>query len=305
MLLASTWRVINFALQNFWRNFWLSVVTVTIMVLSLASISSLGVLAVVSDEAFAKLVDKIDISVYLKPSLKLNEITDLQKDLEKHPDVVGVEVISSAESLERFRLKHKGNELITESLLELDSNPLGATFTMKSSSNEGYKRILQELKSARYTPYIAEAYFDDYTRVINDVSSLVNRLKRIGEIVSGFFILITLLVVFNTIRMNIYTHKEEIGIMRLVGATSWFIRVPFVVESVLYAALATLITAALFFPSLSMVQPYISSFFGGTSVDLVKHFTQNSLSFFGWQFLGAAGLSIVASVIAMRRYLKV
>jgi len=305
MLLASTWRVINFALQNFWRNFWLSVVTVTIMVLSLASISSLGVLAVVSDEAFSRLVDKIDISVYLKPSLKLDEITDLQKDLEKYTDVVGVEVVSSAESLERFRLKHQSNELITESLLELDSNPLGATLTIKSPSNEGYKRILQELKSARYTPYISEAYFDDYRRVIDDVSSLVNRLKRIGQIVSGFFILITLLVVFNTIRMNIYTHREEIGIMRLVGATSWFIRVPFVVEGVLYAALATLITAALFFPSLGMVQPYISSFFGGSSIDLVKYFTQNSFSFFGWQFLGAAGLSIITSIIAMRRYLKV
>lgn len=305
MLLVTLSRVIKFALQNFWRNIWLSVVTVTIITLSLMSVSLLGALSIISSQALDRLEERIDISVYLKPDLSPDDINAAKAQVEGIAGVKSVELVSADVALERFRERHAANPLIAEALLEIGENPLGASLVVKAVSDQGYKDILDEVTSEEFSPYVQEARYDDYRRVIEAVNELSGRLTYIGEIVSLIFLLISLLVVFNTIRMNIYAHREEISIMRLVGASNGFIRAPFVVESIIYALLATLITAALFFPGLSAVQPYIDGFFNGYRFDLVQYFSEHSFSFFGWQFLGAIILSLLASYVAMRRYLKV
>ena len=106
-------------------------------------------------------------------------------------------------------------------------------------------------------------------------------------------------------RINIYTHRQEIEIERLVGSTNWFIRGPFWVESILYALVATIVTAGIFYGALSWLQPYVVGLFNGSSFNLVTYFQGNWLTFFGLQFLAAAILNMLASGIAMRRYLKV
>jgi cell division transport system permease protein len=298
-------RVSTFALQNFWRNIWLSVVTVTIVTVSLFSVSMLGVLIYLSNTALSNLQQKIDIAVYLKPELKDEQVVNLKGKIEQLQGVQSLEVVTPAQALERFKAKHQNDPLIAESILELGSNPLGTTFIVKAETEDSYSNILQQLQTKDYTPYIQEARFDDYQKVIDSIAGLTAKVKRLGFAISLMFLLVTLLVVFNTIRINIYTHREEIGIMRLVGATSWFIRGPFWAESVLYALVATLVTAALFFPMLQLSEPYVNAFFSGFELDLVGYFTRNSLLFFGAQFLGVMALNILASSVAMRRYLKV
>ncbi|MBI5466545.1 MAG: FtsX-like permease family protein [Candidatus Kerfeldbacteria bacterium] len=306
MFLTTAQRVATLAGQNFWRNIWLSVATVTIMTLSLFSISLLGMLNSLSQEALSRLEEKIDISVYLKPTLKDTEVQAIKSDVASSvAGVKSVTLVTAAEALVRFKAKHEANATISESLLELEKNPLGATLVIKAVSEEGYRTILEELESSKFTPIIQEARFEDYRLIIDSITSLTSKLKRLGLMVSALFLIISLLVVFNTIRINIYTHREEIGIMRLVGARAWFIRAPFWAESALYAALSTLLAAAVFFPLLGAVQPYIDSFFNGWRFDLVEYFTARSFWFFGGQFLGAALLSILASTIAMRKYLRI
>lgn len=305
MFLLTFSRVIKFALQNFWRNIWLSIVTVTIITLSLISVSLLGALSIISNQALSRLEERIDISVYLKPELSAEEVQAAKKQVETLDGVKSVELVSAEVALERFRERHAANPLIAEALLEIGENPLGASLVVKAVSDQGYQDILDEVTSEEFGVYVQEARYDDYRRVIEAITSISERLTRVGEIISLIFLLISLLVVFNTIRMNIYAHREEISIMRLVGASNGFIRSPFVVETVLYALLATLLTAALFFPALQAVQPYVDGFFNGYRFDLVEYFSQHSLSFFGWQFLGASALSMLASYVAMRRYLRV
>jgi len=306
MLLTTSQRVITLALQNFWRNIWLSVVTVTIITLSLFSVSSLGVLNTLSQQALNRLEEKIDISVYLKPSLKDEEIQTLKQDVESNmAGVKSVTLISAAEALQTFKAKHESNAAISESLLELGKNPLGASLVIKAVSEDGYRSILKELEGPKFSAFIQEAKFGDYRQIIDSIASLTAKLERLALIISLFFLCISLLVVFNTIRINIYAHREEISIMRLVGASNWFIRSPFWVESTLYAALGTLVTAAIFFPVLSALQPYVDSFFNGMDFNLVQYFTDRSIWFFGGQFLAASLLSILASTIAMRRYLRI
>lgn len=213
--------------------------------------------------------------------------------------------MSSADALKKFKEKHQTNELITESLLELGDNPLGATLIVKAATEQAYNDVLKELESERFKASIQDAHFDDYRRVIETMSAISGKLTYVGALISAAFMLIMLLVVFNAIRINIYTHREEIAIMRLVGATNWFIRGPFWIESILYAGVATIITAAIFFPMLTFIQPYIDSFFNGYHFNIFDYFMANSLLYFGSEFVVAALLNVVASTIAMRRYLKI
>ena len=305
MFFVTLSRVIKFSLQNFWRNFWLSVVTVTIITLSLVSVSILGALNIISSEALSRLEERIDISVYLKPELTLAEVQAVKTQVESLAGVKAVELVNAEDALNRFRERHSSNPLIAEALLEIGEKPLGASLVVKAISDQGYQEILDEVTSENFSAYVQNARYDDYRRVIQAITDLSTKLTNVGEIISLIFLIISLLVVFNTIRMNIYTHREEISIMRLVGASNSFIRMPFVLEGILYALLATLITAAIFFPGLSAVQPYVNGFFNGYQFDLVQYFTEHSLSFFGWQFIGACVLSMIASYVAMRRYLRV
>ena len=305
MFFATLSRVIKFSLQNFWRNFWLSVVTVTIITLSLVSVSLLGALNIVSNQALSRLEERIDISIYLKPELTSAEVQTVKSQVESLSGVKTVELVNAEEALKRFRERHSANPLIAEALLEIGDNPLGASLVVKAISDQGYQQILDEVTGDSFSAYVQNASYDDYRKVIQAITDLSTKLTTIGEIISLIFLIISLLVVFNTIRMNIYTHREEISIMRLVGASNSFIRMPFVLEGILYALLATLLTAAIFFPGLSAVQPYVDGFFNGYRFDLVEYFTSHSLSFFGWQFVGACVLSTFASYVAMRRYLRV
>lgn len=305
MFFVSLGRVIIFALQNFWRNFWLSIATVSIITLSLLSISFLGVMTVLSNQALQSLQNKVDISVALKPDLKDEAVKTVKTNVERLSGVSQVDIVTADQALENFRARNASNPLIAESLLELGNNPLGASLVIRSKTPEGYQNILRQLQTPPFSDSIQDAHYDDYRKIINSTTDITAKLKRVGGIVSMAFLLITLLVVFNAIRINIYTHREEISIMRLVGATSWFIRAPFWVESVIYVLLATLLTAAIFFPLMVFIQPYVDSFFNGFSFNLVQYFNERSWWFFGAQFLGAIVLNILASTIAMRRYLKV
>jgi cell division transport system permease protein len=267
MLWLSFVRVFRFSFQNFWRNFWLSVVTVTIMALSLTSVSVLGLLGALSNEAMTRLQERIDVSVFLKPGLAEKDLVEAQKLAEAIPGVKNVEVTSADKALAEFQAKHKDNPLIAQALTELGANPLGASLTVRAISEKEYPDILRALQGDAFKDIIQEAHFDDYRQVIQNLSQLSDRLTFAAECASGFFLLIALLVVFNTIRMNIYTHREEIGIMRLVGGSNWFIRAPFLVESILYAFLGTLLTMGIFF----LLQPYVSGFFGDSRFNLVYY----------------------------------
>jgi len=304
-MFITIYRAIRFAAQNFWRNIWLSVVTITILTLSLYSVACLGVITKLSNVALTRLQDKIDISVYLKPTLKAEDIQMVKNNLETVAGVKSVILVSADESLKKFQQRYQDNPLIAEALTELGSNPLGASLTITALSDSAYQTILNELEGDAYKPYIQETRFEDYRTVISSLTNLANQAKRAGLAVSLLFIFISLLVVFNTIRMNIYTQREEIGIMRLVGASSWFIRGPMLIESVIYSFLATAVTSLLFYPTLKWAQPYVGTFFKGYNFDMLQYFSDHWFVYFGSLFIGASLLSMLASTIAMRRYLKI
>ncbi|OGY46452.1 MAG: hypothetical protein A2744_03310 [Candidatus Buchananbacteria bacterium RIFCSPHIGHO2_01_FULL_44_11] len=305
MSLSSIYQIIVFAGQSFWRNFWLSIVTITIIVLALLSINCLIILNVITDTAVNIVKEKVDVSVYFRPAATENQVLEVQTYLSSLTKVKEISYISQQQALQNFRQKHQSDPVIIQSLEELDKNPLGATLIVKAKNIEDYPEILQVLNNSKYNELISDKNFDDNKIYIGKIKKVSDNINWIGLLASSIFIFIAVLIVFNTIRVAIYTHQKEIAIMKLVGAANWFIRSPFLVESIFYGTIAWLIAVGLIYPLLNLLQPFLTNFFLTDSFNIISYFKDNFWSLFGLELLLVVFLNIVSSSVAIRRYLKV
>lgn len=303
MFLASTYRIFKFSSQDFWRNIWLSIITITILVFTFISISFLIILNVISGTAIQIVEDKVDVSVYFKPEVGENEILSLKSYFLSLPEVKEVEYISKEQALEKFKEMHKDDPVIQKSLEELGKNPLTASFIVKSDNVNNYPKIIEQLDQSEYNQIIESKNFAEHKEIINKVSNITDRIKIIGLAVSAVFVIIACLIVFNSVRIMIYTHREEIGIMKLVGASNWFIKGPYLVQAVIYSVIACLITIILVYPLAGIINPYILGFLGA-DFNLIAYLNQHAIQIFGAQLLLILLLTLISSSIALKRYLK-
>lgn len=304
--MISLYRVIKFAFQNFWRNIWLSLVTVAILTLTFLTISFLVFFNVVAKQSISVIEEKIDISVYFKHDMPREEITQTQFKLLSLPWTKNIKYISREQALENFKIKHFDNNKLIDILKELDENPLGATLVITAKDMDGYNNIIDVLGSEELKGKIqnTETDFNNYRRAIDRVSFITAKVKQIGVAASIILALIAILIVFYTIKIAIYTHKDEIAIMKLVGAGNSFVKLPFLIESILYAILACILSVIILYPLIKIVNPHIE-FFVGADFNLIEYFRGNILSIMGWQLLGAIALNLISSTAALGKYLKV
>lgn len=298
-------RIIKFSIQNFYRNFWLSLVTITIIVLTLLSLTSLIILNAAVNQAILTIKDKIDISLYFAPDAQTEQVNLIQENIKKYEIVKEVNLISADEALEKFKLRHQGDELIQEALAELESNPLGPTLTVKAKDVTLYPQILNQIKKDQIDQLVQEVDYDDHKIVIQKLEDISEKAKKAGLIVSGIFALISLLVVFNTIRIAIYTHRNEIGIMKLVGASNWFIRAPFLLEGVIYAILGVVLFWLIFYILIGILQPILYKFFIDIDFNLVSYLSSHFLYIFGFELISIIILNTISCFIAIGKYLRV
>lgn len=303
MFLLTTFRTFKFAWQNFCRNIWLSIATIVILVLTLFSISLVISVNLVGDRAIQSVKDKIDAAVYFYSTVEESKVLTIRADLLKLDEVKDVRYISKDEALADFKERNKDNPVIQETLQTLTENPLGPTLVIKAKRLEDYQAILSNLSG--YNDLIQNKDFEDNQLIIDRLSQISRRTSQVGLVVSGVFVIIALLIISNAIRVTIYTHREEINIMKLVGASNWFVRAPFLVESILYAILATIITILILYPLLTFVAPYLNNFLAGYNLNILTYFNQYFLEIFGLQLLVALVISILSSAVAISRYLKV
>ena len=305
MSLTSITRIFIFAWQSFWRNIWLSIVTITIIVLTFISINFLIVVNVVTDSAIEIVQEKIDISIYFRPSVSEVQVQEVQTYLSSLTQVKKINYVSQQEALEQFRQLHRQDTVIIESLGELEENPIGATLQVKAKDIQDYPEIITVLDNSKYNSLILDKNYDDHKVYIAKIKNFSDSIKSIGLFTSGVFALVALLIVFNTVRVAIYTHRQEIGIMKLVGATNWFIRAPFLVEAIFYGVISCIIAIAVVYPILGLIQPYVNNFFLTEDFNIIQYFNSNFLLIFGLEILVAIFMNIVGSSIALRRYLRV
>ncbi len=302
--MLSLYRIIKFSLQDVGRNVWLSIATITILLLALFSINILMTVSVVSDSAAKAVQEKVDISLYLKAEAPENEILALKDSIASSERVKEVIYISRDQALADFREKYKNNQEILAALKELGRNPLSPSLIIIPQGLEGADMLVNELKALE-APIIESRDFSDNTIVLEKINNITKRVNEVGLFVIAIFILTSLLVVYNTVRVAIYTHRQEIEIMRLVGASNAFVYLPYVVSALIYAVVSTIVIILLFYPFLSILQPYLEVFFMGYNVNILAYFIDNFVWIFGLQFLAVLFINTIASVFAVSRYAKV
>ena len=291
-------------MQDIGRNAWLTIATITILLLALFSINTLITVRLISDGAAAAIKEKIDISLYLKAETPESEIQALRAQIASSPRVKSVSYISKEEAIESFRKKYENNSAVLAALKELGRNPLSPSLTIAPSNFEESGLLINELKVLD-NPIIESRDFSDNTVILAKINTITKRVNEVGLFIIGIFILTSLLVVYNAIRVAIYTHRQEIEIMRLVGASNFFVYMPYIFSAFIYALFGTLLIIAVFFPFLTLLQPYLEVFFMGYNINILAYFLENFLMIFGAQFIAILFINMIASLFAVRKYAQV
>jgi len=303
MLKIILFRILKSGWLNFWRNKWLSIATISIMVLTIFVMSSLVVINVLGQTILKNLQDRIDVSVYLKPEVEESEIVKIRSDLMFLDEVRSVEYVSAEEALNKFKEKHQDNPILMQSLKELGVNPLQPSLNIKAQVASQYESIVKFLEQGKYKNLIDKINYQQNKELIERLLKFSSTVQRIGIIISLILALIAGLVTFNTIRLAMYNWREEISVMRLVGASDWYIRGPFLIEGMLYGVLAAFFTLIIFYPLLYFFSPKITSFIPGS--DIFYWFKVNFWQVFLFQIIIGILLGGLSSLLAIRRYLKV
>lgn len=302
-MLISLRRLIIAGATNFWRNIWLSAAASLIMVITLAILTTTLLLFNLASVAISNVQERVDISVYFKSNVSEQQILAVKSSIESFPEVAHVNYISAATALEIFKQKHANDPLITESLDELGENPLPPALQVKARELNQYQEIVRELDKDEYKTYISKVNFDDNRAIIERLSAILGAITKFGIGLVVIFTAIAIMVIFNTIRLTINNRREEVEIMRLVGATNWYIRGPFIIEAVIYALTATVITTLLLIPVFQYVIPRLNIYLGAAPGQSFSAFSLGYL--FLLQLAVALILGILCSFLAIRRYLKV
>jgi cell division transport system permease protein len=296
-------RIFSNGAKNFGRGGSVSFATVLIMTVTLIIIGFLIFLSAVLSHTLEAIEDKVDVNVYFLTTASEADITAVADDLRALPDVVTVEYTSREEALVAFRERHADDDLTLQALDELGDNPLGASIAIKAEDPTQYEGIVTYLSNdADATRIIDRINYYQNKIVIDRLTNAINATERAGSIIVFLFALASVVITLATIRLAIHTSRDEIAVMRLVGATDMYVRGPFVVAGIIAGLLGALITLILFYPVTWYAGNALASFLGG--LNLFTYYTDNFVRIFLTLVGSGIVLGGIASYLAVRRYLK-
>jgi cell division transport system permease protein len=297
-------RVAKFAFQDIVRNFGLSFMTVLILILMLLSVNTLWSVKVITNEAIGLIKEQVNVSIYFAANAGDKNVSEIEKYVRAFPEVINVQTQSAEEVLNSFKQRHALSKDVLGALDELNTNPFGPTMVIKTREPQDYKKIIQALSVPEYKDIIEAKSFDEHESAIERIQTMTNRTESVVAGLVLLFAAISFLIVFNTVRTAIHTQKTEISIKRLVGASSWFIRGPYWVESLIFSVVSLSATIAIIYTTLRFIDPYLSVVFP-SGFSLTNYYNSHILYVFGIQFLSVLVLTVISSSLAMRRQLKV
>jgi cell division transport system permease protein len=242
--------------------------------------------------------------LYFKTDASEAMILDVRQKVSALADVKETTFISKSMALDNFRNNNKNNPEILNALKELGKNPLSPSLVIVPRDFDNSDNLITSLKMLE-SDAIESRDFSDNSTILEKINFITSRVNEVGVFLVIIFVLTSLLVVYNAIRVAIYTHRQEIEIERLVGASNFFIYMPYLFSAFIYALIATLIVIASFYPFLTILQPYLEVFFMDYNVNILNYYVNNFVIVFGLQFLGVFGITLIASLLAARKYAKI
>lgn len=304
MLWINIKRVIKTGFVSFWRNSYVSLASIVVMVVTLFVISSILFSTELLSSTLEKIKEKVDINVYFYNDADEGQINELKKQIENLPEVELVTYLSREQALEDFKKENQNDQITLGALNELGDNPLGALFNIKAKETYQYEGIAAFLDSQQTNSdnkIVRKVTYYENQKAINALTQMIESGRKLGLVATIIFVLISILITFNTIRLAIFVSKDEISVMKLVGASNMFIRGPFIVGGTMYGIFAAFITLFILYPLTYWLGPITAKLFDGISIFSVY------VSNFAYYFLVIVGAGIVigaiSSYLAVRKYL--
>ena len=293
--------------KNFMRSGAVSAATVIIMTVTLMIIGFLIFLSALLTFTLAQIQDKVDVSVYFTTSAAEGDILNLKDKLSQLPSVASVTYTSSSDALQQFKERHANDQLTLNALNELGDNPLGASLSIKAKDPTQYQDIVNfvsddpDLQSAG-TSIIDHINYYENKDVIDRLTAAIHDTERAGLIVVIIFAIASTIIAIATVRLAIYSSRDEIAVMRLVGASNAYVRGPFLVAGIIAGVLSSLISLIIFAPVTWYLGTNYTTWLAGFNV--FAYYTSHFLEIFAILVGSGILLGGFASYLAVRRYLK-
>jgi cell division transport system permease protein len=299
-------RIVRSGFLNFVRNGFVSLSSVLVMTITLSVISIIIFSQAVLNFSLSQLEDKVDVTVFFTVGASESEILGIKNQLEKLPEVASVDYISAEQALENFKQRHETDYLTLQALEELDENPLGATLNIEAIEASEYEQIANFLEDgdileSNQRVIIDKINYFQNKLVIDRLISITEGAKRLGLGITFVLVLISVVITFNTLRLTIYIAREEIGVMRVVGAENHYIRGPFMIEGMIYGLVSAFITMLLFYPISLWLGANMTNFLG---INLNTYYFSNFFQLLIINAVFGMLLGVISSFLATRAYLK-
>lgn len=307
MIITKLRRTIKSGAISFWRNSSVSLASVLIMTVTLTVISMILFFGVVMSSTLETIKSKVDINVYFVKTASEADMTTLADSLKKMPEVASIEYVSRKQAYDTFRERHAGEEATLQALDEIGENPLPASLNIKAKDPSQYDAIVTALKDKEQA-IVGSVIIDkiNYTKnkqAIDAINRIITASNKLGFLIAIFFAIVSILITFNTIRLAIYIFREEISVMRLVGASETYIRGPFVTVGILYGLVSAILTVLLLIPLTHSLGEWTDKL--GTGMNLFAYYQAHLVYIILGLVAGGTVLGAISSFLAIRRYLKI
>jgi cell division transport system permease protein len=301
-------RMCRYGINNFSRNTWLTIAATAVMTITLLIMFMTLVARQVLVDTVDSIKQKVDMSIYVKTDTSAEDAKTIKSDIEKLSSVRSVTYVSPQDARNDFA-KQNASDVQTLEALNEATNKLPGTFRVSIIDINDPSQLdkfvkTNELYKANADPGHPASFSGERRSAIQNIGRAVQFAESAGLIASVIFIVISALIVFNTIRMAIFNRKEEIQMMKLIGADRSFIRGPFVVEAVVYGFIAAVIATILGVTALYGMQEKLASYevaISGTIQSVTVYIGVVLLV----MMLAGAAIGVVSSLLATRKYLKI
>jgi len=299
-------RILKAGFINFRRNGLISWASVLVVTITLSVITSIILLQTILNFSLNQIKNKVDVTIYFTVDASEVKIMSLKESIQKLPEVAEVDYTSADEALAFFRERHSNDYPTIQALDEIKENPLGGYLNIRAKEISQYESIANFLKSDNAlvlgsSSIIDKVNYNQNKLVIDRLNSIIAGAQKLGFLITLFLIIISVIITLNTIRLAIFISKEEIGVMRLVGASKMRVRGPFIVEGAIYGTIASIITVVLFWPITAWLGRNMTNFLG---INMYDYYFSNFFQIFIIIFLSGVLLGTISSFLAIRRYLN-
>ena len=299
-------RIIKGGFLNFKRSGIISWAAVLVVTITLSVITTVILLQAVLHFSLNQIKDKVDVTIYFTTGASEEKIMALKSSLENLPEVANISYTSADEALRIFRERHQNDYPTIQALDEIGENPLGAYLNIKAKEVSQYEDIANFMKSDNSLvpgggSIVDKVNYHQNKLVIDRLNTIMSGAQRLGFLLTLLSVIITIIVTFNTIRLAIFISKEEIGVMRLVGASKMHVRGPFMVEGAIYGVVATMITIVVFLPVTAWLGRTMTNFLG---INMYDYYLSSFFQIFAILLLSGIILGVISSLLAIRKYLN-